>query len=143
MKAVDSSKPPLTRLLHELRDLQQHVVQQYQPVVDEILRTGCRDAAHIEHTLDGLLDFCDHPPMLALYKALCRHYWAIDAAAAVYYIELYRSIWDGDAPGEPGGYHAAAAVHDELQRRLDARRCQLAAQGGGHNPDDHRGPGEF
>jgi len=43
-----------------MQDLQQQAAQQYQPVVDDILRTRSRDIQHIEHTLDGLLDFCGH-----------------------------------------------------------------------------------
>lgn len=62
-----------------------------------------RDVAHIERTLDGLLDFCGHEPVLALYKQLCRHYWAINPTAAADYIAAYRERWDSesDAAGRP------------------------------------------
>jgi hypothetical protein len=43
-----------------MRELEQRAALQYRPVVDDILRTGSRDAHHIEHTLDGMLDFCGH-----------------------------------------------------------------------------------
>ena len=68
----------------------------------DILRTGSRDARHIECTLDGLLDFCGHEPVLEIYKQLCRHYWAIDPAAAADYIHAYRERWDGDEQGGQG-----------------------------------------
>ncbi len=86
-------------LAGSMRDLQRQAAQQYLPVVDDILSTRSRDTQHIEHTLDGLLDFCGHEPVLQLYKKLCRHYWAIDPAATAYYINAYREYWDSDEPG--------------------------------------------
>lgn len=89
-------------LAGRMRDLQRQAAQQYLPVVDDILRTGSRDTQHIEHTLDGLLDFCGHEPVLQLYKKLCRHYWDIDPAATADYINAYREYWDSDAKeGQP------------------------------------------
>ena len=86
-------------LAGSMRDLQGQAAQQYLPIVDDILRTCSRDTRHIEHTLDGLLDFCGHEPVLQLYKKLCRHYWDIDPAAAADYINAYREYWDSDEPG--------------------------------------------
>ena len=85
-------------LAGSMRDLQRQAAQQYLPVVDDILRTRSRDTQHIEHTLDGLLDFCGHEPVLQQYKKLCRHYWDIDPAATAYYINAYREYWDSDEP---------------------------------------------
>ena len=79
-------------------DLQQQAAQQYKPVVDGILLTRSRDIRHIEHTLDRLLDFCGHEPVLQLYKKLCRHYWDIDPVATADYINAYREYWDSDEP---------------------------------------------
>jgi len=86
-------------LAGSMQNLQRQAAQQYQPVVDDILRTRSRDTRHIEHTLDGLLDFCGHEPVLQLYKQLCRHYWAIDPAATADYINAYREYWDSDVQG--------------------------------------------
>jgi hypothetical protein len=86
-------------LAGSMQDLQRQAAQQYLPVVDDILRTRSRDTQHIEHTLDGLLDFCGHEPVLQLYKELCRHYWDIDPAATADYINAYREYWDSDEPG--------------------------------------------
>ena len=50
------------------QDLQQQAAQQYnKPVIDDIVHSGCGDAQRIEHTLDRLLDFCGHEPVLQLY----------------------------------------------------------------------------
>jgi hypothetical protein len=100
VKSGDQTPQVILDLVHSLRDLEQRAAQQYQPLVDDILRTGNRDAQTIERTLDGMLDFCGHEPVLAMYKELCRHYWAIDPAATADYIHAYRERWDDD--DEPG-----------------------------------------
>ena len=99
MKPDDATTQAIIALARGVRDLQLQAEQQYRPVVDEILRIGSRDAQHIERTLDGLLDFCGHEPVLAMYKELCRHYWAIDPAATADYVHAYRERWASDAEG--------------------------------------------
>ena len=97
MKSHGDTVDAIIGLARSLRDLQQQAAQQYEPVVDEILRTRSSDTRHIEHTLDRLLDFCGHEPVLRMYKNLCRHYWDIDPAATADYINAYRKYWDSDA----------------------------------------------
>lgn len=87
----------LLKLAGRLGELQRQAAREYQPVVEEILRTRCRDAAHIEHTLDRLLDFCGDDAVLQMYRQLCRHYWDLDPAATAYYVQAYREYWDSDA----------------------------------------------
>ena len=86
-------------LVDSMRELEQRAALQCRPVVDDILRTGSRDAQQIEHTLDGLLDFCGHEPVVLMYRQLCRHYWQFDPAATTFYINAYRERWDSDEPG--------------------------------------------
>lgn len=100
MKPAGAADRTLIDFARKVRVLERRAVCEYRPVVDDILRSGSRDAARIEHALDGMLDFCDHAPMLALYKALCRHYWDIDREAAVSYVQAYRERWDSDEQGE-------------------------------------------
>ena len=84
-------------LVDSVRELEQRAALQYRPLVDAVLRTSSRDAQHIEHTLDGLLDFCGHEPVVLMYRQLCRHYWQLDQAATAFYINAYRERWDSDA----------------------------------------------
>jgi hypothetical protein len=83
-------------LVREMRELERRAARKYRPVVEDILRTRSRDIAHIERTLDGLLDFCGFEPVLEMYKQLCRHYWDIDPEATAYYVNAYREYWDSD-----------------------------------------------
>ena len=86
-------------LVDSMRELEQRAALQYRPVVDDIVRSGSRDAQHIEHMLDGLLDFCGHAPVVLMYRELCRHYWQIDPAATAFYIDAYREQWDSEEQG--------------------------------------------
>jgi hypothetical protein len=71
-------------LVDSMRELEQRAALQYRPVVDDILWTGSREVQHIEHRLDGLLDFCGHAPVVLMYRQLCRHYWQVDPAATAF-----------------------------------------------------------
>jgi hypothetical protein len=83
-----------------MRELQQQAACQYQPVVDDLARTRSSDTWQIEYTLDRLLGFCGHEPVLAMYKQICRHYWSIDPAATAYYVNAYREYWDRVEEGD-------------------------------------------
>ena len=101
MNTYDVTSKAIISLARSVRDLQQRAARRYNPV-DGILRSRSRDIQHIEHTLDRLLDFCGHEPVLEMYKQLCRHYWSIDPAATAYYINAYREYWDSDEQaGQP------------------------------------------
>ena len=86
----------LKGLAESLRGLQERGVAQYTPLVEAIIATRSRDARHIEHTLDHLMDFACHPAELILFKSLCRHYFTIDPAATADYINFYRKMWDSE-----------------------------------------------
>lgn len=98
MSDTDSMQAIL-KFAESLRDLQRQAAQQYQPVVDDILRTRSRDTEHIEHTLDRLLGFCGDEAVLQMYKKLCRHYWDIDPAATAYYVNAYREYSESGEQG--------------------------------------------
>lgn len=78
----------------EIQSLHVLAVQTYTSIVDGILASGSRDISGIEHTLDGLLDFCGYAPALDLYKTLCRHHWYIDPVGTAFYINAYREMYD-------------------------------------------------
>ena len=98
MKPDDTTPQAILDLVRSLRDIEQRAAQQYRPVVDDILRSGSRDVQYIERTLDGMLDFCGHEPVVLRYRQLCRYYWQIDQAATAAYINTYRERWDSDGP---------------------------------------------
>ena len=104
MRADIENDPEHLRLLSKLCDavapieqIHRDAVRAYTPVVEIILRSGSRDVGQIEHTLDRLLDFCGHAPALLLYRRLCRHYFGIDPAATVDYVNAYREFYEEGA----------------------------------------------
>ena len=96
MSDADALSESIGVIAGRIDALQRQAAQQYEPLVEAILRSRSRDAKHIEHTLDGLLDFCGHAPVLQMYKRLCRHYWEIDPSATAFYIDAYRQYWDSE-----------------------------------------------
>jgi hypothetical protein len=76
--------------------LKQRALIEYQPIVEGIVGSASRDVQWIEHTLDGLLSFGGHAPVLALFKRLCRHYWTIDPEATKDYVDAYLEMWGAD-----------------------------------------------
>lgn len=69
----------------------------YAGLVDDVVATQSRDTNHIEHLLDGILDFCFDPEMLKLFKKLCRYYYQIDPQATASHILAYREMWDEES----------------------------------------------
>jgi hypothetical protein len=93
MKDEDPLVASVRDLAKSILTLNRQAEQTYTPIVEEILQSRNRDVRQIEHTLDGLLDFCGHDPALQLYSRLCRHYSGIDPAAAADYRKAYRERW--------------------------------------------------
>jgi len=91
----------IAKLAKESQCLARKAVETYAPVVDDIICADARDVREIEHTLDGLLDFCFDPNALLVFKKLCRHYYGIDPAATASYINAYRDMWDSEKKDPP------------------------------------------
>jgi len=83
-----------------LHDLHRQRVAALTPIVQSLIRSRSRSAQEIEHTLDSLLDCACTPEGLALFKALCRHYYALNPAATASYVHAYREMWDSEGPQE-------------------------------------------
>lgn len=66
----------------------------YEPQVNEIILSKCKDINHIERTLDYMLEFCSNEEMLLLYKKLCRYLYFIDPESAIFYVHSYRERWE-------------------------------------------------
>jgi hypothetical protein len=91
-------------MIEKIKDLvilQQQLAKQalaeYSVVVNHIITTQSADQKYIEHTLDGILDFCFDADMLLLFKKLCRYYFTFNPQATAFYINSYRDMWDSDS----------------------------------------------
>jgi hypothetical protein len=85
----------IEKIAIEMNQLAKQALWQYGAVVDSIISTH-NDQNQIEHTLDGMLDFCFDAEMLVLYKKLCRYYYNINPEATVDYVNIYREMWDNE-----------------------------------------------
>ena len=96
-------------MIEEIKDLivvQQNLARQalseYSVLVENIIIAKATDQNRIEHTLDGILDFCFDADMLLLFKKLCRYYFTINTQATAFYINTYREMWDNDSIDNKG-----------------------------------------
>ena len=96
MSDEDSLFSSVSKLAARIMELQNLATKQYTPVVDDIIRSRCRDMQHIEHTLDGLLDFCGYDRAVELFRRLCRYYYTLDPHATAFYVHAYRDMWDSE-----------------------------------------------
>ena len=86
----------LAAAIAPLQALHQQAVEALTPSVHAILRSSSTNAPSIERTLDQLLNHACTSEGLALFKALCRHYWTLDPQATASYINAYREMWDSE-----------------------------------------------
>lgn len=96
MDDYDTLFQSVSAIAELMQGLQAIAVAQYTPVVETIIATRSHDVRQIEHTLDGLLDFCGQEQALLLYRRLCRHYFDIDPAATTSYVYAYRELWESE-----------------------------------------------
>lgn len=66
----------------------------YEPIVNDLIGSRCKDHMEIERTMDYLLDFCGNPAVLELFKKLCRYYYYLDSKATSEYIGFYLEQWE-------------------------------------------------
>ena len=93
---VDSDFAEIRALAATQHDLHRQRVTALTPIVQDLVRSQSQSAQEIEHTLDHLLDCACIPEGLALFKALCRYYYAINPAATAGYVHAYRDMWDSE-----------------------------------------------
>ncbi len=85
---------PIHELAAQIQQLVRQAIPLYAQEVDAILRSRCTDPQHVEHQLDGMLDFCFDADMLLLFKKLCRYYFRLDPATTADYVRTYREMWE-------------------------------------------------
>jgi hypothetical protein len=84
----------IAKIIENRDQLAQQALQQYEPLVNNIIASQNNDVNHICYTMDFMLDFCFDEQMLLLYRRLCRYLHGVDANAAILYVNAYREMWD-------------------------------------------------
>ena len=75
----------LINLLKQFGDLEKRALAAYTPLVNDLIRTQCRDINLIERTLDGLSDFSENPDIKELYRSLYEYLATLDQEGAEFY----------------------------------------------------------
>ena len=115
-KSANESIPfELSKLVSGLGQLTKKAYQAYLPIVDNIVNNESRDTQEIEHTLDGLLNFCFDKKMLILFKKLCRHYYYIDSEATAVHVYAYRDMWDEES------------INNETEKKSNPKSSRISA----------------
>ena len=74
-------------------ELAKQVLEQYEPIVAEIIATQTKDVSLIALTLDYLLDFSFDDDILELYRKLGRQLYYIDPQVSGFYANAYFNKW--------------------------------------------------
>jgi hypothetical protein len=98
----------LHRLGQQLTALFRQAIHAANAEVDDIIQSGERGIARIDHQRDHMLGFCCDPDMLLAFKRLCRYYFDIDPVATAEHVNAYRVMWD--TPDEVDESVAGAGV---------------------------------
>lgn len=86
----------IMELAASLNQIHKQMANECAPIVQDIIRSRCRDQQQIERLLDRLLDCACIPEGLVLYKSLCRYYFTLNPAATASYVYAYRDMWDSE-----------------------------------------------
>ncbi|GAB6057668.1 hypothetical protein [Desulfonatronum parangueonense] len=90
----------ILELAHAVNELHCQAAANCAPMVRDMIRSRTQDRQQIEHMLDRLLDCAYIPEGLALFRSLCRYYYAMDPAATASYVHAYREMWDSEESGK-------------------------------------------
>ncbi|MCX6250556.1 MAG: hypothetical protein NTX61_07385 [Bacteroidetes bacterium] len=90
-------KAEIKDLIIAQQNLARQTLSEYSVFAENIIVSKTTDQNRIEHTLDGMLDFCFDADMLLLFKKLCRYYFTINPQATAFYIKSYRQMWDSES----------------------------------------------
>ena len=92
----DMDLDPIMEVARQIAQLHEKAQSEYQPIVDDIIRSSRHDVHEIERILDGLLSFSGSDTCLPLFRRLCRYYWDIDPVATAEHVLAYREMWDSE-----------------------------------------------
>jgi len=90
----DAMFASIREIAKELFALGATAAKVYEPIVNDLIGSRCKDRMEIERTMDYLLDFCGNPAVLELFKKLCRYYYYLDPKATSEYIGFYLEQWE-------------------------------------------------
>lgn len=90
----DALYESISEIAKSLIALGDTAAKSYEPIVNDLINSRCKDGMEIQRTMDYLLDFGGNTAVLQLFKKLCRYYYPLDPAATSDYIGFYLEQWE-------------------------------------------------
>jgi conjugal transfer/entry exclusion protein len=92
-------------IAQQIHEMQKQALNEYKPIVENIIKSRNSNVNHIEHVLDRLVDIAADGEGLELYRRLCRHLYSLNQQSALFYVQSWKEMWDEE--GERFGRRSA------------------------------------
>jgi len=80
--------------VESLNQLRNQAYRHYSSLISLVLRDEISSEQQVERIMDGLLDFCDEPRFLKMYKKSCRHVYCRYPQLVIDHVTLYRTLFE-------------------------------------------------
>jgi hypothetical protein len=95
----------ISAIAKRMQALHSQAVVDYTPIVEDLIRSKCKDENRIEWTLDHLLDFAGDERIINLYRKLCHYLYSLNPQAAAEYVQFWKEQYDEDEAMFKSGYY--------------------------------------
>lgn len=79
---------------HQIQALQKQALNEYKPIVENIIENRNSNVKQIEGVLDRLIEVAADGEGLELYRRLCRHLYSLNQQSALFYVQSWKEMWD-------------------------------------------------
>ena len=94
LKNTDELLSSVSDTINNLNQLRDQAYQQYSALIQMVVHNEITEEKQLERIMDSLLDFCDDPRFLSLYKRLCRHIFVRFPQLVGEHVSLYHSLFE-------------------------------------------------
>lgn len=78
----------------QLQALQKQALNEFMPLVENIIENRISNVKQIEGVLDRLMEVAADGEGLDLYRRLCRHLYSLNQQSALFYVQSWKEMWD-------------------------------------------------
>ncbi|MDR1556075.1 MAG: hypothetical protein LBS88_03455 [Tannerellaceae bacterium] len=103
-KQQDDFVADISAIAKQIQALHSLAVVEYTPIVEDLIRSKCKDEKRIGWTLDHLLDFAGDEQILNLYRKLCHYLYTLNPQATADYVQFWKEQYDEDKEMYKSGY---------------------------------------
>lgn len=78
----------------QIQALQKQALNEYKPIVENIIENRNSNVKQIEGVLDRLIEVAADGEGLELYRRLGRHLYSLNQQSALFYVQSWKEMWD-------------------------------------------------